>query len=64
MMEQQVVGSNPTRSTFINLVDYGIELSLFWTVVGQIQQQEQIFSFLVIRSLIRFLKPTIRWARR
>jgi hypothetical protein len=23
----EVVGSNPTRSTFINLVDYGIKLS-------------------------------------
>jgi FlaA1/EpsC-like NDP-sugar epimerase len=23
-LEDEVVGSNPTRSTFINLVDYGI----------------------------------------
>jgi hypothetical protein len=35
----EVVGSTPTRSIIINLVDYGIELSLFWKVVGQIQQQ-------------------------
>jgi hypothetical protein len=25
----EVVGSNPTRSTFVNLVEYGIELSFF-----------------------------------
>jgi hypothetical protein len=31
----EVVGSNPTRSTFINLVNYGIELSSFLVVVGQ-----------------------------
>jgi hypothetical protein len=29
------VGSTPTRSIFINLVNYGIELSLFWVGVGQ-----------------------------
>jgi hypothetical protein len=34
----EVVGSNPTRSISIILVIYGIELSLIWEVVGQIQQ--------------------------
>jgi hypothetical protein len=38
------VGSNPTRSIFINLVNYGIKLSLFWEVVGQNQQQPTITS--------------------
>jgi hypothetical protein len=33
------VGSNPTRSTFVNLVEYGIVLSSFSVIVGQIQQQ-------------------------
>jgi hypothetical protein len=37
----EVVGSTPTRSTFINLVKYGIVLSLILTIVGQIQQQKQ-----------------------
>jgi hypothetical protein len=32
----EVVGSNPTRSIFINLVKYGIKLSLFSVIVGQI----------------------------
>ena len=31
----EVVGSNPTRSIFINLVEYGIELSLIWEVVDK-----------------------------
>ena len=31
----EVVGSNPTRSIFINLVNYGIELRLFWVVVDK-----------------------------
>jgi hypothetical protein len=31
----EVVGSNPTRSTFIILVNYGIRLSSIWVVVGQ-----------------------------
>jgi hypothetical protein len=31
----EVVGSNhPTRSIFINLVKYGIRLSLLWLIVG------------------------------
>jgi hypothetical protein len=29
------VGSTPTRSIFINLVEYGIKLRSFWVVVGQ-----------------------------
>src|SRR5215213_1022214 len=33
------VGSNPTRSIFIHLVNYGIVLSLISVIVGQIQQQ-------------------------
>ena len=33
----EVVGSNPTRSTSVNLVKYGIRLSLILTIVGQIQ---------------------------
>jgi hypothetical protein len=33
--EIQVVGSNPTRSIFINLDNYGIKLSSFLVVVGQ-----------------------------
>ncbi len=38
----EVVGSNPiTRSIFINLVNYGIKLSTFLIIVGQIQQQSQ-----------------------
>jgi hypothetical protein len=32
----EVVGSNPTRSMFINLVNYVIELSLILIGVGQI----------------------------
>lgn len=32
----EVVGSNPTLSIFINLVDYSIEWSLFGIIVGQI----------------------------
>ena len=31
----EVVGSNPTRFIFINLVKYGIKLSLFLMVVEQ-----------------------------
>jgi hypothetical protein len=31
----EVVGSNPTQSTFIILVIYGIELSSFWITGGQ-----------------------------
>jgi len=34
----EVVGSNPPRSIFINLVRYGIELSLILTIVGQVFQ--------------------------
>jgi hypothetical protein len=34
----EVVGSNPTRSTFINLVNYGIISNSFLMNVGQIQQ--------------------------
>ena len=34
----EVVGSNPIRSIFFILGKYGIELSLFWVIVGQIQQ--------------------------
>jgi hypothetical protein len=34
----EVVGSNPTRSTSFNLVEYGIDLSSFSVIVGQIQQ--------------------------
>ena len=30
----EVVGSNPTRSTFINLVEYGIVLSLFFRLLS------------------------------
>jgi hypothetical protein len=30
-----VVGSNPTRSTFISLVNYGIELSSILVIAGQ-----------------------------
>jgi hypothetical protein len=33
------VGSTPTRSTFINLVNYGIVLSSFLVIVGLNQQQ-------------------------
>jgi hypothetical protein len=33
------VGSNPTRSTSVNLVKYGIILSSILTNVGQMQQQ-------------------------
>jgi hypothetical protein len=34
----EVVGSNnPTRSTSVNLVKYGIRLSLILTIVGQIR---------------------------
>jgi hypothetical protein len=33
------VGSTPTQSIFINLEKYGIELSSFLAIVGQIQQQ-------------------------
>jgi uncharacterized protein with GYD domain len=33
------VGSTPTQSIFINLGKYGIELSSFLAIVGQIQQQ-------------------------
>jgi hypothetical protein len=29
------VGSNPTQSIFINLVNYGIEVNLFYEVAGQ-----------------------------
>jgi hypothetical protein len=29
------VGSTPTRSLFIHLVDYGIELNSILTIVGQ-----------------------------
>jgi hypothetical protein len=32
-LRAEVAGSNPTRSSFINLVIYGIELSLFLTIV-------------------------------
>ena len=35
----EVVGSNATLSTIINLVNYGIVSSLFMIIVGQIQQQ-------------------------
>jgi len=45
-----VVGSNPTRSTFINLVDYDIELSSFLGGVGQIEQQ---CPYHIERSLMR-----------
>jgi hypothetical protein len=38
----EVVGSTPTRSTFINLLEYGIVLNSILTIVGQIQQQCQI----------------------
>jgi hypothetical protein len=31
----EVVGSNPTRSIFINLVNYGIVLSLILVFAGQ-----------------------------
>jgi hypothetical protein len=31
----EVVGSNPTRSTFVNLVKYGIELGSILVIVGQ-----------------------------
>jgi hypothetical protein len=34
----EVVGSTPTRSTFINPVNYGIGLGLILTTVGQQQQ--------------------------
>jgi hypothetical protein len=37
----EVVGSNPTRSIFINLVKYGIELNSILTNVGQILWQCQ-----------------------
>lgn len=37
----QVVGSTPTRSISFILVNYGIELSLFWEVVGQNISQER-----------------------
>ena len=30
----EVVGSTPTRSNFINLVEYGIDLRLILTIVG------------------------------
>jgi hypothetical protein len=33
--QAEVVGSTPTRSISSILANYGIELSLFWTVVGQ-----------------------------
>ena len=35
----EAVGSNPTRSIFINLVNYAIELSLFQEAVGQNQSE-------------------------
>jgi len=36
----EIVGSNPsTLSTFIILVTYGINSSVFWIVVGQFEQQ-------------------------
>jgi hypothetical protein len=38
-MLAEVVGSNPTRSTSVNLVKYGIILSSILTNVGQMQQQ-------------------------
>jgi hypothetical protein len=31
----EVVGSNPTRSIFVNLGKYGIESGSFWVIVGQ-----------------------------
>ncbi|MDQ3968213.1 MAG: hypothetical protein M3275_07450 [Thermoproteota archaeon] len=31
----EVVSSNPTRSTFINLVEYGIKLRVVLVIVGQ-----------------------------
>ena len=31
----EVVGSTPTQSIFINLVEYGIDLRLILTIVGQ-----------------------------
>jgi len=34
-LAEVVVGSTPTRSIFINLVNYGIELDLIWEGVGQ-----------------------------
>jgi hypothetical protein len=30
----EVVGSTPTQSIFINLVEYGIDLRLILTIVG------------------------------
>jgi hypothetical protein len=41
----KVVGSTPTPSTFINLVHYGTDIRLFSVVVGQIQQQNEMFFF-------------------
>ena len=38
LKKAEVVGSNPTRSISFILVKYGIELSSFLTIVGQIQQ--------------------------
>ena len=35
----EVVGSNPTQSIFISLVNYGTILSSISIIVGQIQQQ-------------------------
>ena len=35
LKKSEVVGSNPTRSTFINLVEYGIELSSILVIGGQ-----------------------------
>src|ERR671917_2765078 len=48
----EVVGSNPTRSTFIPLYKYGIVLSSFLVSVGQIQQQLKKYSnkFLDVRG--------------
>jgi hypothetical protein len=31
----EVVGSTPTKSTFINLVKYGIKINTNFTIVGQ-----------------------------
>ena len=54
----KVAGSNhpPTRSTFVNRVEYGIAISSFSVIVGQIQQQCQCRILPCVRHILRFLQ--------
>jgi hypothetical protein len=60
----EVVGSNPTRSIFINLVNYGIVLSSLLTIVGQIPQQCTLKTHRLVTGEIEMLKVVLYLVRR